>query len=62
MTFKIIQQFDEYKDSFQDKPNKKETDDNKEHIVVYEMKIKTSYGSYILNRIVYNQIEIVFMK
>jgi len=51
----IIQQFDKYKDSFKDVPNKKETNENKDHLVIYEMKIETSYGNYTVNRIEYNQ-------
>jgi len=51
----IIQQFDKYKDSFEDVPNKKETNENKDHLVIYEMKIETSYGNYTVNRIEYNQ-------
>jgi hypothetical protein len=54
----ILQKFDKYKDSIEDTPNEKETDENKEHKVVYEMKILTSYGNYTLNRIVYDQVEI----
>ena len=36
-------------------PNKKETNENKDHLVIYEMKIETSYGNYTVNRIEYNQ-------
>ena len=51
----ILYKLDKFNDNFEDEPNIKETDENKEHVVLYEMKIQTSYGNYSISRIEYVQ-------